>query len=266
MNKNQIITLISDWGTADFFAGSMKGKLLSANPNLLLVDITHDIPKHDFFKASFIMRACYKDYPEGSTHIVAVNNQDAVKGQCLIIEYESHFFIGPDNGLFSLVFDNKPSHVYSYKSKLQKNFLSTRDVYAEAAVYLNSEKFPQGLEDISENWTEKVPYRPIPEENQIRGNIIYIDSYQNLITNIPKTMFDEVRQGRRFRICMKREQYDIETVSNTYNDVVHGDRLALFNNLGLLEIAINQGPAAGLLGMKLKDVIRVEFGDGSELF
>ncbi|MBU1719872.1 MAG: SAM-dependent chlorinase/fluorinase, partial [Bacteroidetes bacterium] len=254
-----IITLTSDWGTADFYAGSMKGKLLSLTPKVVITDITHDVPKFDFFKASFIIRNAFADFPEGTIHIVAVNNQDSTRNTCLIIHHSSHYFIGPDNGLFSLVFDETPTEIFRFKTTPELSATAMRTVYAEAAARLVNGENPAAFAEIEKSWTEKVPYRAVPEGNQIKGNIIYIDSYQNLITNITQEAFYKHLNNRKFRICLKRESYDIETISASYNAVVPGERLALFNNAGLLEIAINLGSAASLLGMKIKEVIRVEF-------
>src|SRR3989344_8200052 len=106
-----IITLTTDLGSTDFYVGSLKGAILSQLADVTIVDITHNIPLYDFSKAAFIVRNCYRDFPKGTIHVIGVNPETDAETTHVAIEYDGYYFIGADNGVFSLIFDNIPDKI-----------------------------------------------------------------------------------------------------------------------------------------------------------
>ncbi len=261
----QIITLTTDWGLRDHYAGSVKGAILSRYAEAKIVDITHCVAVFDILQASFIIRNCFRDFPKGSIHIISVNSQLEMDLNHLVMEYDGHYFIGPDVGVFSMICDNEPARFVKIAigpdiSDAHLNF-PTRYLFVNAACHLAQGGELEDLGDLTTAVVEKHMLRPTVEGTTIRGSIQYVDIYGNVITNISKNLFEDVFQGRPFIIYLRKNDYDIDQISEFYNDVPHGEKLALFNSAGYLEIAINTGSATGLLNLKVNDGIKIVFDD-----
>jgi S-adenosylmethionine hydrolase len=256
-----VITLTTDLGLKDYYVGSIKGAILKDIPNAHIIDISHDIPSFDISVASFCLKNVYKDFPEGSIHIIGVAPSADEYTLHLAIEKDGHFFIGADNGIFSLLFDTPADKIFSIKTgdrKVSKTF-PTKDLFVWTAAHLAKGGRIEELGDPVEKVRERINFRAISEGNIIKGMVTYIDSYGNVITNISKKLFIEVAQKRTFAIIFRRADYTIEEICFNYNEVPEGERLALFSSSGFLEIAINKGHASSLFGLKLNDTVRVEF-------
>jgi S-adenosylmethionine hydrolase len=261
----QIITLTTDWGTRDHYSGSVKGSILSRLPEARIVDITHRIAVFDILQASFIIRNCFRDFPRGSIHIISVNSQLEMELNHLVMEFEGHYFIGPDVGVFSMIRDDGPARFVKIAigpdvSDAQLNF-PTRYLFVNAACHLAKGGELEDLGDLTTQVVEKHMLRPTVEGETIKGSIQYVDVYGNVITNISRSFFEEVVMEKPFIIYLRKNDYDIDRISLFYNDVPHGEKLALFNSSGYLEIAINTGSATGLLNLKVNDGIKIIFGD-----
>ena len=137
-----IITLTTDWGTKDHYIGAVKGTILRQMPEATIVDITHAIPAFDLNQAAFIIRNFYKNFPAGSIHILAVNTEASIRHPHTLVKYEEHWFIGADNGIFSLIFDNKPELIIDLDVIQDSDYFtfSTRDVFAKVACHIASGK------------------------------------------------------------------------------------------------------------------------------
>lgn len=256
-----IITLTSDWGTKDHYLGAVKGKLISKLPDARIIDITHQIPVFNTTQAAFIIKNCYRDFPEGSIHIIAVNSEESDKNPHVIVEYKKQFFIGTDNGIFSLIFDEKPQQIIelSIPQDSDRFTFSTYNRFIQAAVQLAAGDPPASLGEVLGKLNEKLSFRPITDKNMIKGLVIYIDNYENIITNITEEVFQKISAKRKFEIILRGEV--IRKIHQSYTDVPAGDIVALFGTHGHLEIAINQGNASSLLGLSLDDILRIEFAD-----
>jgi S-adenosyl-L-methionine hydrolase (adenosine-forming) len=261
-----IITLISDWGLRDHYAGAVKGAILKSDPGITIVDITHQIKPFDILQAAFVLRNTFLNYPEGSVHIMGVNSDETDASFHIAVLYEGHFFVGTDNGIFSLAFDRAAEKIICIDVIYDSNYhtFPVRDRFAKAAVHLATGKPIGELGFELEALQEKFNFRPVVEKSLIIGKVIYIDAYENLFVNITKELFDRVRQQRDFNILIRNREYRIDSISTAYNDVPPGNELALFGSTGYLEIAINQGNAAGLMGIEPDDNIRIEFYEKSE--
>ncbi len=254
-----IITLTSDLGRHDYYTGVIKGALLSTGVPLQIVDITHDIKAYNIVEASFVVRNVYKSFPRGSIHIVSVNNFDGDKKRFIAIEHEGHYFIGPDNGIFSLIFEEMPKKIYAIPYKNKSTFPLT-DIFAYGVAHITSEKPFKEIGKQVRKPEQRITLQPVISKSQIRGSVIHVDNYDNVILNIKKDLFRRVQAGRSFSLFFKR--YDpIKSLSDHYSDVPVGETLCLFNSANYMEIAINMGKAASLLGLAIDDTVQIDFHD-----
>jgi len=246
-----LITLTSDFGEQDFLAGAVKGQLLQANKEFLIVDITHSLSPFNYPQSAYVSRNAIKNFAEGTYHLVLVNIFDEKPEHLLLAEDNGHYIGCADNGLLTMILEEMPQKVVALhleKSK-QKNTLYCISVFANAFNRLNNGETLESLGDIDVSMHVKNPLRPLLGSNWIEGQIIFIDNFENVIVNINKEEFEEQRKGRSFTIVFKRDEV-IDKISETYADVPEGEKLALFNSAGYLEVAINKGNAAGLFGLQ----------------
>lgn len=255
-----IITLTTDLGFRDFYLSAVKGTILSRMPGVMIIDISHQIASFNIAQAAFALKNSYNSFPEGTVHVIGVDNSIQKSVKHVAMSCNGHFFIGADNGIFSLLFDKHPDLVVELDLKQDSDFMHfpLKDLYVKAACHLASGGTLEMIgKEISELQTRALP-QPIIESNAIKGHVIYIDSFQNVITNINKALFQKVSAGRSFSLYFRRNEY-INTLSSHYYSVPDGEKLCLFGISDHLEIAINKGKAASLLGLDINDIIRIEF-------
>ncbi|MCD4734610.1 MAG: SAM-dependent chlorinase/fluorinase [Bacteroidales bacterium] len=256
-----IITLISDWGLKDPYLGAVKGAILSKLPDATIVDISHDIPPFDIEHAAYVIKNIYRQYPSGTIHLLGMNTEESEKNAHTVVFAHEQYFIGADNGIFSLIFEEIPEEIYEIDIIQESDYFtfSTRDRFVSAAVKLAGGIKPAELGSKKNKLVEKILFKPVVSGSIIKGHVTHVDNYENIITNISRDLFKEVGNGRRFSIIVRTNA--IEQISESYNDVPAGEILALFATNGMLEIAMNQGNAAGLLGIESKALVRIEFFD-----
>jgi S-adenosylmethionine hydrolase len=256
-----IITLTTDWNKSDYYIGSLKGKILSFDQTTIIVDISHQVPPFNIMHAAFILRNCWLEFPEGTIHIIAVNAALTGKRSLLIIKKQGHFFITSDNGIVGLLFGDKPDSVHTVNMpEIESNFNGLNAYIDTAFRIIKGENIDQ-FSKLNDSYITQIPLRPVIEKKLINGIVIYIDSFSNAISNISKETFDKVGEGRFFEIFVQSNHYRINRLSSTYADTPSGELLALFNSVGLLEIAINNGYAADLLNLTTNSAIRIKFYD-----
>ncbi|MBS1942879.1 MAG: SAM-dependent chlorinase/fluorinase [Bacteroidetes bacterium] len=261
-----IITLLSDMGTRDHYVAAVKGAILSQLPGAVIVDISHSIAPFNNMHAAFVLRNAWHEFPEGTIHIIGVNPEADSKTAHLAVHHRGHFFIGADNGIFSLLFDGKPEEAYELTMKLDTDHLAfpTKNIFVKAACHLGRGGIIGMLGRKVENVRELLSVRPVVMGETIKGEVIHVDHYGNVVTNISKDLFTSVVKHRNFRISFGRPMHDIRQVHKTYSDVPHGERVAFFGDSGFLEIAINKGVVGGgggaaqLLGLGVTDAVRLE--------
>jgi S-adenosylmethionine hydrolase len=259
-----IITLTSDWNDDDYYVASLKGKILTQCPDTTIVDISHKVKPFNTAQAAFLVRNSYKNFPAGTIHIIAVNSEPVEHGQLLAAKKEGQFFLCADNGVLGLLGGSEPEIVVRITEKPEhkaSSFISM-SIFAEAACHLAGGASMNELGTPADTYDKQVPLRPTLEENSITGSVIHVDSYQNAITNISQEFFKRVGKGREFLIFVQSKHYTVNKINNRYNETPEGDLLAIFNAVGLLEIAIRNGNAAGLLKLTTSSTIRVEFKGG----
>ena len=264
-----LITLTSDMGLKDYYVASIKGAIYKQLPDVKVIDISHDIPPFDILHASFILKNTFKQFPKNSIHIIGVDSEKNNEKKHLIIKNHDQYFIGADNGIFSLIFDKKPDGIWNINRDIDLDDFSfpTKDIFVPVACHLARGGLPALVADEIQEIKTKEFYRPIIDKKSIKGMVRYIDKYGNLVTNITKQIFNDVVKNKSFKIFLTKSEYIIQKIHLKYNDVPEGERIALFSSSGFLEIAINKGVkgsgggASQLFGIAINDIITIEFKD-----
>lgn len=273
----QFITLTTDMGLRDYYVAALKTTILQqCNNPIQLIDITHNIRPFDVAEAAFQLGQVHKSFPDGTIHIVGIDAEPEFNfGQSegsfpSIMVMDNQYFISTDNGFFGVLERyGIVSGFYRIEDALSspKSFtFPTKTLLAPYACRLaNGEK----IEDLAVPYPRyKKAFSSVPniEEFLIKGSIIYFDSFGNAITNIDIDLFQQIGENAPYIVKFREgESYKIDTLSKSYNEVSPGEKLALFNENGLLEIAINKGAndttggAQKLFALSLGDIIRVEF-------
>ena len=252
-----LLTLTTDFGREDFHLPRLKGHLFSAQRELQIVDISHEVPTYDIVRAAFIFKRVWRHFPEGTIHLISVNDYYQPRGRFLAIRHDRHYFIGPDNGVFSLIFGQLPAETYVLDGYTKADALST--VYARAVAHIARQKPFLEIGLPATRFSERLAFQPVIGPDYIRGTVVFIDRFDNVTTNITRKRFEEVGRGRGFQLLIKRME-PIDGLSFRYHDVPEGEPLCRFNSDGLLEVAINLGQAATLLGIQVEDMVQVQFG------
>jgi len=253
-----IITLTSDWSTSDFYVGAIKGKILSRCNDSNIIDISHSIQSFNTAQAAFVVRNAYPNFPSGTIHLIFVNTEPSPERPLMAVKANGHFFIGTDNGIFSLIVGENPEKIVKISTEKKKSWIAF-DSFCDAACKLASGTEIDELGESVNTFNIRMPFRPTIDDAILTGSVIYVDSYQNAVTNISKELFDKVAVNRNFDIYVQSKHYKISEISDFYHDVSVGELVALFNSVGLLEIAINNGNAARLLNLDTNSTVRVEF-------
>lgn len=256
-----IITLTTDLGLRDYYAASLKGTLLTEIPKATVVDISHQITRFDISEAAFTLKNAFLDFPKGSIHIAGVKTTHGSEDAHLLILYKGHYFIGSDNGLFSLVFDEAPEKIYRLPTVENSDSATfvTKSIYAKAAARLAKGDKPEKIGTPSGDMVQAMSLQPLIEPDQIRGTVQFVDSYGNLITNISEKIYDRVGDGRTGKIQLRTPKFKISSIKNHYSNVPEGETVAFFGSSGFLEISINFGSASKLLGMQTNEPVIIDF-------
>lgn len=250
------VTLTTDFGGKGYYVGALKGAILKDNPDVPLVDISHQVKPYDIVQGAFILKNAYHHFPKGTLHVISIDNL-SMPLSVIAFSHNGHYFIGPDNGVFSLIFDTLPDNIF--RVPMQKgNPFPLNAAVSEAIAHITSGKPMVEIGLPAVGVEQRITLQPVISTSQIRGSVIYIDHYDNVIVNVEKELFMKVRDRRRFKLFFKRHDPIIQ-LSQNYHDVSVGETLCLFNDAGYLTIAINMGKAASLLGLKMDDMIQIDF-------
>ena len=258
-----IITLTTDLGTVDHYVSAVKATILRQLDNANIVDISHDIPSFNIIHAAFVLKNVYQEFPAGSIHIIGVNAETNEDNSHLAVYANGHYFVGTDNGIFSLLLDLKPDKIVEItttRDSDNENF-PVKDVFAKAACHIARGGTLEIIgTEIKQFSKEFAKLEALHDKNSIRGSIIHIDHYGNAITNISQRLFKDVAKGRAYTINLgSKEHYSLNTIKRKYNEVQAGDAVALFISTDLLTISINNGSASSLMGLYINDTVRIEF-------
>lgn len=254
----QLVTLTTDFGTQDFYTGALKGALLSRTPGLSLIDISHDIKPFDIVQGAFVVQNIWPEFPEGTIHLIGVNCVYGQGYRFVAARHNGHFFLAPDNGVLTLLFARiDPTDLRNLSADPAEHF-AVKNIFADAVAHLADGKPFEALGEYAAPLLERISIQPVITPTRIRGTVIHVDNFENVVVNIRREVFEKTLNGRDFSLFFKRND-PITKLSGNYCDVPVGEQLCLFNAAGFLEIAVNMGRAATLLGLKVEDVVEVVF-------
>jgi S-adenosylmethionine hydrolase len=261
--KRAVITFITDFGTKDGYAGVMKGVILKINPEVRFVDISHEISPQDILEAGLVLKNSYNYFPDRSIHLVVVDPGVGSKRRAVAIEGENHFFIGPDNGVFTFIYGvDRIRRVVELENN--RYFLSNisntfhgRDIFAPVAAHLSLGTPLENFGSICKDFIKVDLPEPEIEEGIINGIIIHMDRFGNLISNIHEALFTESIGSGTYRILIGDQM--IEEVQDSYSGVKEGEILAIFGSSGYLEISKRDQNAKKMLGLDKGSEIKVLF-------
>ncbi len=255
-----IITLTTDWGHRDHYVAAVKGRLLSLMPEANIVDISHDIETFNTFHAAYVLRNAFPSFPEGTIHIIGVNSIAGIDTPHTLLKYKGQWFIGADNGIFSLVCPEKPDEIWEIDIPSETDYFTfpSRDTFPRIAANLVQGMPPSEMGTPKKELRRMLQFEPIVTPTEIRGKIIHIDHYHNAITNISESLFRSFIKGGRFELTVKGSNEAITNISKSYDDEPEGEKVALFNSTGYLQIAMNRGSGCSLFGYKTDDPVMIE--------
>lgn len=246
----QCITLTTDFGSQNAVLAGVKGLIYSALPEGTLTDITHDISPYNTPQAVYYFKQAYLHFPENSVHFVLFNLYEHPGKQLLYVyENKQHIFCA-DNGFLTMLFDDKPIQIFRLNEPVYRY-----DVYKVTEQFIHAwQMIRMGDRHIIDNISIgeiliKKPGHPIYSNNTVDAQVLTIDRFGNVVLNVTRDFFEDVRKSRNFRILFMKNE-ELNNISEHYFDVEPGDVLARFNLAGYLEIAVNKGNAAELFGFK----------------
>jgi len=260
-----IITLTSDFGSKDSFAASMKGVILRINPQAQIVDLSHEINPQDIWEAAFTLKTAYDYFPKGTVHLAVVDPGVGTGRRPIVVVTESYYFVGPDNGLFSLVYQES-ERVRVHHITASHYFLPNpgrtfhgRDIFAPVAAWL-AKGIPSGNfgEEIEDYVKLNVPV-PKKAPNVIEGHVIHIDRFGNCITNIEYTDIQSlIPEGENIGpLSITAAGKEVKGLKRFYAEAAPGEPGAIINSSGYLEIFMFKQNARTSLSLKRGEAVRV---------
>jgi len=235
----RIITLLTDFGLKDPYVGIMKGVLLTINPHVTIIDITHDILPQNIEEAAFLIEEYYRFFPPGTIHLAIVDPTVGSKRKPVIVNKENCVFVGPDNGLFTLIYDNAEAHVIENPTFMLKEKSSTfhgRDIFAPAAGHLSTGIHPSAFGKHLSDPVRAGEMFPVKEDDSLKGKIVRFDRFGNAITNIKAGMLKDVFGDRSFEVRIADMTFKTLNKSYFENDVT-----CLVGSAGYLEFGYFKG-------------------------
>jgi hypothetical protein len=252
--SNPIITLTTDYGTGDHLAGVLKGVILGIAPNATLVDISHHVIPYDLLDGALTIGAAYQYFPPRTIHLVIVDPGVGTHRRPILVSGEQHYFVAPDNGVLSLIYEREPTvsvrHItadHYFLNPVSTTFHG-RDVFAPVAAWLAKTFQTEAMGEEITDYTRFTLPRPKPDGSILRGVVLRVDSFGNLMTNftvgdLPKT----VLAGGNIALELAGKR--IEKVVGTFAQGAAGEPIAILGSSGFLEISVNQGHASRALGV-----------------
>lgn len=249
-----VITFITDFGIRDFEAAMLKGLMLQTIPGVQFVDITHGVTPFQSIEAAFMLRNAFPYFPKGTIHFIGVNIFGSLTSKLVVLQHQEQFFIGVDDGLFSLAFGTLPTAYEICTPVLKANF---RQQIVEAAASIATKGNIDTNRYKEVKLVEKRLPSPMLRDDQLFGQVIYLDGFRNAVTNISRQIFDQAVKGRPFRLFYKG-LFDITSISEHYYDGPIGTPLCLFNSHGLLEIAARNYQVGDVYAFKNDENILIQ--------
>ena len=273
-----IITLTTDYGNKDYSVSELKAKIYNEISDVRIVDVSHNISPFNLTEAAYIIKSAYRHFPKDSIHIIGIDSELSPENAHIAMKFNDNYFIGADNGIFSMIIDDfkADSIVEINIHKNYNNTISTNDVFVKIATHILRDGKLEVIGKKIDSIKEIKDIKPAisNDDNQIIGSVIYIDNYGNVVTNITQKIFNEISKSRPFTIYARNVKFN--RIFNSYSDAIDysipkdkreedGKKIALFNNLGYLELSIYKsnpstvGSASTLFGLNYRDTISIHF-------
>lgn len=252
--KTPPIALLTDFGTRDYFVGSMKGVILSINPGAVIIDITHEVTPQNIGEAAYTLRACYRDFSVGTIFVAVVDPGVGSERRAILVETEGQYFISPDNGLLSFVLD-KNSRIYEitesrfFRAPVSKTFHG-RDIFAPVSAHLSLGVAANAFGDEIFDPITIEEEAPRVFEGGVEGEVIHIDRFGNLITNIESGTLPGA-------FTVEINGVKIDKKVDFYAEAREGEAFAIAGSAGYLEISLRDGSAEKALGIEIGQTILV---------
>ncbi|PHQ29014.1 SAM hydrolase/SAM-dependent halogenase family protein [Leeuwenhoekiella nanhaiensis] len=273
-----IITLTTDFGLKDHFAGAVKGAIYSEMPEVTVVDISHNVSPFHITEAAYIIENAYRNFPKGTIHIIGIDSERNPENKHIAVKLDGHYFVCANNGIMSMITRSiMPEELVEINihDRIKTNFTEL-DVFVQVACHIARGGKLGVIGKPIQEIKAITGIMPVisSEQKQIIGNVIYVDNYGNVITNITRRLFEDVGKGRSFIIQAKRAHF--KKIHQHYSDAINfeiekskreedGKKIALFNSSGYLELAIYKsnpstvGSASTLFGLDYRDTVSINF-------
>lgn len=273
-----IITLTTDFGEKDHFAGAIKGAIYSELDVIRIVDISHSVSPFDISEAAYIIQNAYSSFPKGTIHLIGIDSELSPENKHIAVKLDDHYFICANNGIMSMICNEIAAEKIveiNIHDNVETSF-PVLDIFVKVACHIAR----GGTLDVIGKVINTI--KPIKnlipfvndEQNQIIGNVIYIDNYGNVVTNIRRKFFETIQKGRAYEISARNRKF--KTIYKKYCDIIDfekeeskrdedGKGLVVFNSSEYLEIAMYKsnnstvGSASTLMGLKTLDTVTVNF-------
>lgn len=278
--QRHIVTLTTDWidksyytsviekenipksyPIGDHYVAQLKGILRQLSSEVEIIDITNSIQAFNTVQAGFVLHNTYEFFPEGTIHLIGVNSEPSPKNKIVLVEKYNQYFIGVNDGLFSIIFEGEPDFIKELAPYNDVFGFSALKLFAVTVNYIINGK-KELIPGNSCTMVKKTYPNPTYDDNSISGSVVFIDHYGNLITNVSKELFENVRNGRAFKIFFKSDKYFIDRISLYYDDVPKDTHVAIFNSSNILELAMFKQNMAQLECIDTLSNIKITFFEG----
>lgn len=254
-----VIALITDFGWKDGYVGAMKGVILSINPSCQIIDVAHEIEAHDIVGAALVLESVYSYFPPRSIFLVIVDPGVGGSRKGIVVKAADKFLVGPDNGVFSLVLQGCAFEAYEiaeerYMLPKVSSTFHGRDVFAPVAAHLTIGVRPEQVGPRLDPTELKFIPMPMPEKHgrETVGQVIYVDRFGNLITNL---RYEDLREEE---VIIEVEGEEIQEIKRTYEDGSPGEVIALWGSHGRLELAIREQSLKNIKGWSVGTQVKVK--------
>jgi S-adenosyl-L-methionine hydrolase (adenosine-forming) len=257
----QIVSIISDWNHNDYYLAALKHSILRYLPDANISEISHQVDAFNNMQAAFILRAAWPYFPANSIHLMCVNAAVSSNTPHVLILHKKQFFIGADNGFWPFICNETPEKAWLINDNpaYEGNSFPELNVFAKITAAVGKGIHPEELGAPDHKVQENTELIPVVKTRSIHASLLYFDSYGNGISNLCKQDFDKYVGNKKFRILLLSEKNMLHKIHKAYAEVRPGSLCALFNNQGLLEIAIREGNLKQLLNLQTGDSLRIEF-------
>lgn len=262
---NPVITLTTDYGTSDHLVGVLKGVILRIAPNATIVDINHHVAPFDLLDGALTIAAAYRYFPPRTVHLVVVDPGVGTQRRPILVSADQYYFVAPDNGVLSLVYEREPAvtvrHITAehYFLSPVSNTFHGRDVFAPVAAWVAKTSQTEAMGDEISDYVRFALPRPKAAGSALKGVVLRVDSFGNLMTNfMPEDLPAATDANGKLKLQVGGKR--VEKLVQTFANGAAGEPVAIIGSSGFLEIAVNKGQAARVLGVNRGAEVLLEIG------